>query len=124
MKALEEEGSPMHASTVASLRIPPNGVESSEEAPKPFKKMTTSINKVAVLGAGTMGARIAAHVANAGVQCVLLDIAPADAPPAKPEDAAAQNVRNKVVNAGWEGAKKSKPAALFEPGVARYVKTG
>src|SRR6476620_12099140 len=37
------------------------------------------INKVAVLGAGTMGARIAAHFANAGVPCVLLDIVTPDA---------------------------------------------
>jgi 3-hydroxyacyl-CoA dehydrogenase len=37
-----------------------------------------SIEKVVVLGAGTMGARIAAHVANAGVWCALLDIAPAE----------------------------------------------
>src|SRR5579863_1749806 len=37
-----------------------------------------TIEKVVVLGAGTMGARIAAHVANAGVWCALLDIAPAE----------------------------------------------
>jgi 3-hydroxyacyl-CoA dehydrogenase len=65
------------------------------------------INKVAVLGAGTMGARIAAHFANAGVPSLLLDIVP-------PDDADGP-ARNKIAAAGLEGAKKSKPAAFFEP---------
>src|ERR1700687_4785815 len=73
------------------------------------------INKVAVLGAGTMGARIAAHFANAGVPSYLLDIVPPDA------DAAA---RNKAAAAGLESAKKSKPAAFFESGLARLVTVG
>ena len=73
------------------------------------------IHKVAVLGAGTMGARIAAHFANAGVPSYLLDIVPpgADGPG-----------RNKVAAAGLEAAKKSKPAAFFEPGLARLVTVG
>jgi 3-hydroxyacyl-CoA dehydrogenase len=73
------------------------------------------INKVAILGAGTMGARIAAHFANAGVPSHLLDIVPPDA------DGPA---RNKVAAAGLEAAKKSKPAALFEPSLARLVTIG
>jgi 3-hydroxyacyl-CoA dehydrogenase len=73
------------------------------------------IHKVAVLGAGTMGARIAAHFANAGVPSYLLDIVPPDA------DAPA---RNKIAAAGLEAAKKSKPAAFFEPGLARLVTIG
>jgi len=73
------------------------------------------INKVAVLGAGTMGARIAAHFANAGVPSLLLDIVPPDA------DGPA---RNKIAAAGLEGAKKSKPAAFFEPSLARLVTVG
>src|SRR6266700_4210526 len=73
------------------------------------------INKVAVLGAGTMGARIAAHFANAGVPSYLLDIVPPDA------DAPA---RNKIAAAGLEAAKKSKPAAFFEPSPARLVTVG
>jgi len=73
------------------------------------------INKVAVLGAGTMGARIAAHFANAGVPSLLLDIVPPDA------DGPA---RNKVAAAGLEGAKKSKPAAFFEPSLSRLVSVG
>jgi 3-hydroxyacyl-CoA dehydrogenase len=73
------------------------------------------IHKVAVLGAGTMGARIAAHFANAGVPSYLLDIVPPDA------DALA---RNRIAAAGLEAAKKSKPAAFFEPGLARLVTVG
>ncbi len=79
----------------------------------------TRINKVAVLGAGTMGARIAAHFANAGIPCVLLDIVPPDA--AQTTDKAA---RNKIVAAGLEAAVKSKPAAFFEKGLDRLIKIG
>jgi len=73
------------------------------------------INKVAVLGAGTMGARIAAHFANAGVPSLLLDIVPPDA------DGPA---RNKIAAAGFEATKKSKPAAFFDPSLARLVTIG
>ncbi|MGA9686148.1 MAG: 3-hydroxyacyl-CoA dehydrogenase NAD-binding domain-containing protein, partial [Candidatus Sulfotelmatobacter sp.] len=73
------------------------------------------INKVAVLGAGTMGARIAAHFANAGVPSYLLDIVPPDA------DAPA---RNKIAAAGLDAARKSKPAAFMDPSLARFVTVG
>jgi 3-hydroxyacyl-CoA dehydrogenase len=73
------------------------------------------INKVAILGAGTMGARIAAHFANAGVPSLLLDIVPPDA------DGPA---RNKIAAAGLEATKKSKPAAFFEPSLGRLVSIG
>jgi len=73
------------------------------------------INKVAVLGAGTMGARIAAHFANAGVPSYLLDIVPPDAD---------RPARNKVAAVGLDAAKKSKPAAFMEPALARLVTVG
>src|SRR2546429_3664669 len=73
------------------------------------------INKVAILGAGTMGARIAAHFANAGVPSCLLDIVPPDA------DAPA---RNKIAAAGLDAAKKSKPAAFMDASLARLVTVG
>ena len=73
------------------------------------------INKVAVLGSGVMGSRIAAHFANAGVPSYLLDIVPPDA------DAPA---RNKIAAAGLDAAKKSKPAAFFEPSLARLITIG
>lgn len=73
------------------------------------------IHKVAILGAGTMGSRIAAHFANAGVPSYLLDIVPSDA------DAP---MRNKIAAAGLDAAKKSKPAAFFEPSLANLVTVG
>ncbi|HEY1482665.1 MAG TPA: 3-hydroxyacyl-CoA dehydrogenase family protein, partial [Candidatus Acidoferrum sp.] len=77
--------------------------------------MTRRIEKTVVLGAGTMGARIAAHFANAGLPCLLLDIVPKDAAPAD---------RNKIVAAGLEAAKKSKPAAFFTPALASKISIG
>jgi 3-hydroxyacyl-CoA dehydrogenase len=81
--------------------------------------MPYKIRKVAVLGAGTMGARIAAHVANAGLPCILLDIVPpgtaADAP---------KSERNKIVQAGFDGLKKSKPAAYTDSANARFITIG
>jgi 3-hydroxyacyl-CoA dehydrogenase len=77
------------------------------------------INKVAVLGAGTMGARIAAHFANAGVPSYLLDIVPADVPPG-----AGAAARNKIAAAGLDAARKSKPAAFMDPSLARFVTVG
>ncbi len=77
--------------------------------------MTHRIQKTAVLGAGTMGARIAAHFANAGLSCLLLDIVPKDAAPAD---------RNKIVLGGLEAAKKSRPAAFFTPALAGKIAVG
>ncbi len=76
---------------------------------------TRRIEKVAVLGAGTMGARISAHLANAGVPSYLLDIVPPDAD---------GPVRNRFAAAGLEAAVKSKPAAFFEPSLASLVTIG
>jgi 3-hydroxyacyl-CoA dehydrogenase len=77
--------------------------------------MSQRIQKAVVLGAGTMGARIAAHFANAGVPCLLLDMVPQGAGPA---------ARNKIVAAGLEAAKKSKPAAFFTSGLASKISIG
>ena len=77
--------------------------------------MIKHIHKVAVLGAGTMGSRIAAHLANAGVPSYLLDIVPPDAD---------GKARNKIAQAGLDAAIKSKPAAFFEPSLARLVTIG
>src|SRR5947209_917239 len=74
------------------------------------------INKAAVLGAGTMGARIAAHLANAGVPCYLLDIVP----PGTSDNA----TRNKIVATGLDAAAKSKPAAFFRKGLEKLITIG
>ena len=81
--------------------------------------MKRSIEKAAVLGAGTMGARIAAHFANAGLPCILLDIIPPDL---KPDGPPAD--RNRIVRAGLDAARKSKPAAFFTPSLADKISIG
>src|SRR6267142_2165644 len=81
--------------------------------------MKRRIEKAVVLGAGTMGSRIAAHFANAGLPCVLLDIVP----PNLPADAPAAE-RNKIIRAGLDAAKKSKPAAFFTPALAEKIAIG
>jgi 3-hydroxyacyl-CoA dehydrogenase len=73
------------------------------------------IHKVAVLGAGTMGARIAAHFANAGVPSYLLDIVP---------PGAQGPARNQLAAAGLDAARKAKPAAFMEAGLSRLVTVG
>ncbi len=83
--------------------------------------MTHRIEKATVLGAGTMGARIAAHLANAGLPCYLLDIVPPQLTDAERANPAA---RNRIVQAGLEAARKSKPAAFFTPGGARLITSG
>ena len=66
-----------------------------------------------------MGSRIAAHFANAGLPCILLDIVPPNLPAnAPPGD------RNKFVRAGLEAAKKSKPAAFFTAALAEKIAIG
>jgi 3-hydroxyacyl-CoA dehydrogenase len=77
--------------------------------------MSKRIEKVAVLGAGTMGARIAAHLANAGLPSYLLDIVVPDAD---------GEARNRVAAAGLQAARKSKPAAFFDPSLSRLVTIG
>jgi 3-hydroxyacyl-CoA dehydrogenase len=74
---------------------------------------STLIRKVAVLGAGTMGSRIAAHLANAGVPVVLLDI-----------PAGEERARNAVAMQALEAVKKAKPAALFHANLSRLVTIG
>ena len=66
-----------------------------------------------------MGSRIAAHFANAGLPCILLDIVPPNLPP----DAPAGD-RKKIVRAGLDAAKKSKPAAFFTTALAEKIAIG
>ncbi|MGI9065632.1 MAG: 3-hydroxyacyl-CoA dehydrogenase/enoyl-CoA hydratase family protein [Pyrinomonadaceae bacterium] len=85
------------------------------------------IEKAAVLGAGTMGAQIAAHLANARVPTILLDIVPREL--TKEEQAKgltleSKEVRNRIARLGLEAAKKAKPAAFFTPDAATLVSIG
>jgi len=89
--------------------------------------MKARIEKVAVLGAGTMGARIAAHLANAGVPCSLLDIAPTELTPEEKARGLAltdPRVRNRIVRAGLAGALAARPPAFFTPAVAARITLG
>ena len=74
--------------------------------------MSHGIRKVAVLGAGTMGAAIAGHCANAGLEVDLLDIAPDD------------DDKNAVVEAGFDRMKNARPAALMAENVADRIRIG
>jgi len=85
------------------------------------------IEKAAVLGAGTMGAQIAAHLANAGIPVLLLDIAPRELTPdqqAKNLTLESKAVRNSIAQAGLDAAKKAKPAAFFSADRAALVSIG
>ncbi|HKP48042.1 MAG TPA: 3-hydroxyacyl-CoA dehydrogenase NAD-binding domain-containing protein, partial [Pyrinomonadaceae bacterium] len=85
------------------------------------------IEKAAVLGAGTMGAQIAAHLANANIPALLLDIVPRELTAeetTKGLTLESKEVRNRIARAGLESAKKSKPAAFFTPDTASLVSVG
>ncbi|HZS50014.1 MAG TPA: 3-hydroxyacyl-CoA dehydrogenase NAD-binding domain-containing protein [Bryobacterales bacterium] len=89
--------------------------------------MSRIIRKAAVLGAGTMGARIAAHLTNAGVETLLLDIAPdrlTDAEAAQGLTLESKTVRNRIVRQLFEAMQKSRPPALFLPALASRIRTG
>ncbi|HXJ17057.1 MAG TPA: 3-hydroxyacyl-CoA dehydrogenase NAD-binding domain-containing protein, partial [Candidatus Polarisedimenticolia bacterium] len=89
--------------------------------------MRRPIQKAAVLGAGTMGARIAAHLANAGIPSYLLDIVPAEINAEEKRKGLTLEspaVRNRIVLAGLEATKKARPAALFTPETVRLVTAG
>ncbi len=79
--------------------------------------MKYKIHNAVVIGSGTMGAAIAAHLANAGVPVTLLDIVPKDAGTDKAS-------RNTIVNNGLDAAKKSRPASFFSSDQHALVSTG
>ena len=87
--------------------------------------MTTTepIHEVTVLGAGVMGAAIAAHLANAGIRVRLLDIPPKDGPARGAPDEVRRG-RAKIAEAGLEGARRAKPAAFFSPRFETLVSAG
>ena len=89
--------------------------------------MSRTIKKVAVLGSGVMGSRIACHFANIGVEVLLLDIAPKELLPAEEaKGLTLENplVRNRIVNSSLETAIKSNPAPLYSKSYAKRIKTG
>lgn len=77
------------------------------------------IKKVAVLGSGVMGSRIALHFAGIGLQVLLLDVIPAEA-----RDSTNKAARNKIVNDSLQAAIKSNPSPAFTKDVVKRVTTG
>jgi 3-hydroxyacyl-CoA dehydrogenase len=89
--------------------------------------MSYTVNRVVVVGSGTMGGGIAAHAANAGIPVYLLDIAPGELTPEEKSrglELDSPQVRNRIVAASLERLKKSKPAAFFTPEMAELVTIG
>jgi 3-hydroxyacyl-CoA dehydrogenase len=80
--------------------------------------MNRTIKKVAVLGSGVMGSRIACHFANIGLEVLLLDIVPKDAP------AGDLKARNKIVNDALAFALKSNPSPIYSKSFAKRISTG
>ncbi len=77
------------------------------------------IKKVAVLGSGVMGSRIALHFAGVGLQVLLLDMVPASL------DATATTIqKNKIVNDSLQAALKSNPSPAFHKDVVKKIRTG
>lgn len=83
--------------------------------------MTYDIQKVAVIGAGTMGGGIAAHLANIGIPVLLLDIVPPDPGSDAETDPEA---RNRIVRRGYERMLRAKPAHLASDRRAKYIELG
>jgi 3-hydroxyacyl-CoA dehydrogenase len=89
--------------------------------------MNKRIERVAILGAGTMGARIAAHFANAGVPVFLLDIVPPELNAAEKSRGLtlqSPEARNRFARAGLDAALKSRPAAFFSADSAHLIQIG
>ena len=78
--------------------------------------MKYKIKKVAVLGSGVMGSGIACHLANVGLEVLMLDILPKDLKNKKD--------RNSVADGALEKAIKSKPSPLYKKDFVKYIKTG
>jgi len=86
-----------------------------------------AIRRAAVIGSGTMGAGIAAHLSNSGIPCLLLDIVPKALTPA--EEAAGltlsdRKVRNRLAAEAVERLKKAKPSAFYDAAFADRIQVG
>ncbi len=89
--------------------------------------MNRSIKKAAILGSGIMGSRIACHLANIGVEVLLLDIAPKELTPEEEKKGLSLEmavVKNRIVTQMFNTAVKSKPASLYDPAFAQRVTLG
>src|ERR1700723_861555 len=95
--------------TAAPSATPPNSLaQTFPVAAQPFL-----VRRAAVLGAGTMGSRIAAHLANAGIPVLLLDMVPAG-----------DGDRSRLAKSALEALGKAKPAAFYDASLAALVTPG
>jgi 3-hydroxyacyl-CoA dehydrogenase len=83
--------------------------------------MSRRIKKAAVLGSGVMGAGIACHLANIGLEVLMLDILAPNLPEAEKSKPAA---RNRIANEALQNALKSRPAALYDSRFSARITTG
>lgn len=89
--------------------------------------MKRHINKVAVLGSGVMGSRIAAHFAGIGVQVLLLDIAPKELNEAETKRGLSLDskaVKNRIVNDALQSTLKANPSPVYTKDVIKNIRTG
>lgn len=89
--------------------------------------MNRAIRKVAVVGSGVMGSRIACHFAGIGVQVLLLDIVPKelnDAEKAKGLTPESKQFRNRIVNDALQATLKGKPSAVYTKDIIKNISTG
>ncbi|GHE40855.1 3-hydroxyacyl-CoA dehydrogenase/enoyl-CoA hydratase family protein [Sphingobacterium griseoflavum] len=89
--------------------------------------MNRSIKKVAVLGSGVMGSRIACHFANIGVDVLLLDIVPRELLPAEEAKGLTLQsdvVKNRIVNTSLETALKTNPSPIYSKSYVSRIATG
>jgi 3-hydroxyacyl-CoA dehydrogenase len=94
--------------STTSPSVTPAATHASGLATQPFL-----VRSAAVLGAGTMGSRIAAHLANAGIPVFLLDMVPAG-----------EGDRSRLAKAALDALAKAKPAAFYEPSLAALLTSG
>lgn len=89
--------------------------------------MNRNIRKVAVLGSGVMGSRIACHFANVGCEVLLLDIQPKEITEKEAKAGLTTDspqFKNRVVNESLEAALKSNPSPIYRKSFAKRIKTG
>jgi 3-hydroxyacyl-CoA dehydrogenase len=99
------------------VETPASGTEQDRTRTQEKHSGPTLIRKVGVLGAGNMGSRIAAHLANSGLPVILLDVVRAGA-------GADKQSRNAVAAGALEALKSAKPAAFFEAGLRQLITVG
>ncbi len=99
----------------------------AKQAPSRSQTAQRHIARVAVLGSGVMGSRIACHFANIGLDVLLLDIVPRELTAAESDKKLtfeSPQVRNRIVNEALQSALKSNPSPIYDLEMAQRIRTG